>query len=139
MATNHKNSKNNTDNKVPNNTTSCTPDSAVQTLDLMHPRKLFLRGLAKLNTDSAIEWRKAELERAFRRYGGPRGITVVAPKQKSFAFLEFESAAATTAALREMASQYCLIRARYTRQEALEAQRAAKQTAAPVVTPDRKI
>ena len=102
---------------------SVTPDRPSKILNLTHPRKLFLRGLCKLQTDAQIELRKAELERAFFRYGGARGATVIAPKHKTFAFVEFESAHGASLALREMSSQYCLTRARYTRQEALNDQK----------------
>ena len=108
-----------TNEKVP----SVTPDRPSKILNLTHPRKLFLRGLCKLQTDAQIELRTAELERAFFRYGGARGVSVIAPKHKSFAFVEFESAQGASLALKEMLSQYCMTRARCTRQEALEHQK----------------
>jgi hypothetical protein len=110
-------------------TTAAPPPGAVKTLNLHHPpRKLFLRGLAKLASDREIEYRKAELERAFRKYGGPRGVKVIiAPKYKSFAFVEMEEASQTDVALREMKSRYCISRARFSRHEALQERQQQQQ------------
>lgn len=97
-------------------------------LDLYHSKKLFIRKLPKLKTDSQVELRKAELERAFWKYAGPRGVTVIAPKHKSFAFFEFERAREAFAALQALKGCYSLSRAKYTREEALEARRPSRQT-----------
>lgn len=57
-----------------------------------HPRKLMIRGLSKLQTVSDAEYRRAELERAFRAYGSDtRGVTVTVPLYKKFAFVEMET------------------------------------------------
>ena len=94
-------------------------------MDLFHPKKLFIRQLTKITTDVQVEVRRAQLERAFAKYGGARGVTVVAPKKKSFAFVKFECATQAAAALCEMAVHFNVARAKYTRPEALEAKRAA--------------
>lgn len=56
-----------------------------------HPRKLIIRNLHKIKTISDVDIRRAELERAFRKYGGDRGVTVVVPMHRTFAFVEMDS------------------------------------------------
>jgi len=92
-------------------------------------RKLFISKLPKIHTDAEVDLRRAELERAFRKYGGDRGVTVLIPKNSTFAFVEFESARQTDLALQDMAAQYRINRARRTRHEALQEERAAAEAA----------
>ena len=87
--------------------------------------KLFIRGLPKIHTSSQVDLRRAQLERAFRKYGGIRGVSVIAPKKVSFAFIELEFAEQAQAALREMAGLFNITHAKYTRLEALGAQKRA--------------
>ena len=63
------------------------------------------------------------------KYGGDRGVTVVVPKNATFAFVEMESERQCDLALNEMAahSQYRINRARRTRHEALQEERAAAE------------
>jgi hypothetical protein len=56
-----------------------------------HPRKLIIRNLPRIQSVSDMEVRRAELERAFRKYGSDRGVIVVVPLNRSFAFVEMES------------------------------------------------
>lgn len=95
----------------------------------LHPRKLFLSKLPKLHTEQELDLRRAELERAFRKYGGDRGATVIVPKNSTFAFVELESERQCDLALNEMALnvQYRITRARRTRHEALQEERAAAE------------
>lgn len=67
------------------------------------------------------------MERAFRKYGGDRGVTVLVPKNSTFAFVEMESERQADLALQEMANQYRINRARRTRHEALQEERAAAE------------
>jgi RNA recognition motif-containing protein len=92
-------------------------------------RKLFISKLPKIHTDPEVDLRRAELERAFRKYGGDRGVTVVVPKNATFAFVEMESERQADLALQEMTTQYRVNRARRTRHEALQEERAAAEAA----------
>jgi RNA recognition motif-containing protein len=74
-----------------------------------------------------VDLRRAELERAFRKYGGARGVTVLVPKNSTFAFVEMESERQADLALQQMVSQYRVNRARRTRHEALQEERAAAE------------
>jgi hypothetical protein len=94
-----------------------------------HPRKLFVSNMAKIYTEAEAERRRAELERAFRKFGGDRGVTVIAPLNSTYAFIEMEDERQTDMALVEMAVQYQLKRARRSRHEYLQEQRAAKAAA----------
>lgn len=121
-----------------------------------HPRKLIIRNLPKIQSVSDMEVRRAELERAFRKYGSDRGVIVVVPLNRSFAFVEMESERETVRlgsthpsrcgvhvnhqllshiflclqdrALKEMGSVYQLGRARRSKHEALQEERAAKES-----------
>jgi RNA recognition motif. (a.k.a. RRM, RBD, or RNP domain) len=90
-------------------------------------RKLFISKLKKIHTEPEVDLRRAELERAFRKYGGARGVTVLVPKNSTFAFVEMESERQADLALQQMASQYRISRARRTRHEALQEERAAAE------------
>ena len=96
----------------------------------LHDKKLFISGLPKLYTEPELELRRAELERAFRKYGSALGVTVVCPPKCSFAFVEVESYRAADMAIREMSSKYKVNRARRSRHEALMEKRAAAEAAA---------
>lgn len=92
-------------------------------------RKLFVRGLQPLSAQHDLELRRAELERAFRKYGGDRGVTVLVPPNSTFAFVEMETERQADLALHEMADTYRLNRARRSRHEALQEERAAAAAA----------
>ncbi len=100
----------------------------------VHEKKLFVSGLPKLSLQPQIDLRRAELERAFRKYGGQQGVQVVCPPNSTFAFVEVETERLADLALREMGNKYRLNRARRSRHEALLAKRAASQDAAQVTT-----
>jgi hypothetical protein len=100
-----------------------------------HPRKLFVSGLTKVNGDAEVDVRRAELERAFRKFGGDRGVTVIAPNNSTYAFIEMEDERQADLALSEMSSHYKLNRARRSRHEALQDERAAKEAGAHVQEP----
>ena len=91
----------------------------------MHPKKLFIRGLPPIQSDAEVELRRAQLERAFRNYGGDRGVTVTIPTQATFAFVECETEQLANRALEEMVGEYDIKRARRNRMEALLEERAA--------------
>lgn len=94
----------------------------------VHSKKLFVSGLPKIHSQPEIDLRRAELERAFRKYGGLQGVTVICPPNSTFAFVEVETERAADNALREMIDKYPRInRARRSRHEALLEQRAAKE------------
>lgn len=99
----------------------------VNSYNSLHPRKLFVGGLTKIFSDSEVDVRRAELERAFRKYGGDRGVQVIVPTKTTYAFVEMESERQCDLALKEMAGQYRLNRARRTRHEALQEERAAAE------------
>ena len=44
-----------------------------ENFDSVHPKKLFVQGLPKLTTEAEAIIRRAELERAFVKYGGKLG------------------------------------------------------------------
>lgn len=100
----------------------------------VHEKKLFVSGLSKIYLQAEIDLRRAELERAFRKYGGKQGVTVICPPNSTFAFIEVETERAADLALREMATKYRLNRARRSRHEALLEQRAAAEAEAKGVT-----
>jgi chemotaxis protein histidine kinase CheA len=99
-----------------------------------HPRKLFVSGLAKISNQAEVELRRAELERAFWKYGGDRGVQVIVPTHSTYAFVEMESERMADLALAEMADKYRLNRARRSRHEALQEERAAAEAAKLGVT-----
>mmetsp|Transcript_11757 Transcript_11757/g.25267 ORF Transcript_11757/g.25267 Transcript_11757/m.25267 type:complete len:582 (+) Transcript_11757:120-1865(+) len=94
----------------------------------VHPKKLFISGLHKLRSDPEVDLRKAELERAFRKYGGPSGAVLVSvQKNSTFAFVEVHSEQLADRALVEMARKYKVNKARRTKHEALMEERASKE------------
>ncbi len=102
----------------------------VNIVSAVHPRKLFISGLSRLSTDPEVDLRRAELERAFRKYGGVTGaVAVSVQKNSAFAFVDVASEELADLALAEMASnsQYRVNRARRTRHEALLEERAARE------------
>ena len=56
-----------------------------------HPRKIIVRDLPRVKTVSDADIRRAQLERAFIKYGGNRGVAVIVPLRKTFCFIEFET------------------------------------------------
>jgi hypothetical protein len=100
----------------------------VNTFDSVHPRKLFIQGLPKIRNGREVELRRAELERAFRRFGGARGVSTTVPPNSSYAFVEFETEQMCSQAVQEMADKYPykISRARRSKHEALVEQRAAE-------------
>mmetsp|Transcript_18007 Transcript_18007/g.25446 ORF Transcript_18007/g.25446 Transcript_18007/m.25446 type:complete len:579 (+) Transcript_18007:151-1887(+) len=98
--------------------------AGVNTFDALHPRKLFVSGLAKIFTEQEVDLRRAELERAFKKYGGAQGAVVVVPTNSTFAFVELETDRQASQALTEMAGRYTLSRARRSKHEALLEKRA---------------
>mmetsp|Transcript_7870 Transcript_7870/g.15227 ORF Transcript_7870/g.15227 Transcript_7870/m.15227 type:complete len:525 (-) Transcript_7870:276-1850(-) len=94
-----------------------------------HPRKLIIRNLPKIKTVSEVDIRRAEIERAFRKYGGDRGVMVIVPMHRTFAFVEMDTDRQADLALNEMGHIYQLGRARRSKHEALQEERAAKEKA----------
>ena len=90
-------------------------------------RKLFVSGLSRIHTEGEVDVRRAELERAFRKYGGDRGVTCIVPTNTTFAFVEMETDRMADLAQSEMAGKYRMNRARRSRHEALQEERAAKE------------
>jgi hypothetical protein len=99
-------------------------------------RKLFVSGLSRISTETEVDLRRAELERAFRKYGGDRGVTCIVPTNTTFAFVEMETDRQADLALAEMANKYRLNRARRSRHEALQEERAAAEAAKKGVRKD---
>jgi hypothetical protein len=95
----------------------------------LHETKLFISGLSKIYSEAQIDLRRAELERAFQKYGGALGVTATCPPKCSFAFVEVESYRLADLAIREMSSKYKVNRARKSRHEALMDERAAAEAA----------
>lgn len=98
----------------------------------VHPRRLFVSGLTRLLTDPEVDLRRAELERAFRKYGGPTGAVAVSlQKNSTFASVDVASEGQADLALLEMASsgRYRVNKARRSRHEALMEERAAREAA----------
>jgi hypothetical protein len=95
----------------------------------LHPRKLFISGLSKIYSEAEVDVRRAELERAFRKYGGDRGVEAIVPTNTTYAFVEMESERQADLALTDMAGQYRMNRARRSRHEALQEERAAAEAA----------
>jgi len=86
-------------------------------LNVEHPKKLFVRGLTRILTDSEVESRRAELERAFKKYGGALGVKVTVSKNTTFAFVEVETEKLANLALSEMSDQFTMSKARRSRRE----------------------
>jgi len=97
----------------------------VNTFSKLHPMKLFVSGLDRLTTEVETELRRAELERAFRKFGGSEGAKIIAPLNSTFAFVELDSERQADLALAEMQHSYRLNRARMTRHEALKEKKEA--------------
>uniref|UniRef100_A0A7S4RBW9 Galectin n=1 Tax=Ditylum brightwellii TaxID=49249 RepID=A0A7S4RBW9_9STRA len=96
----------------------------------VHPKKLFISGLTKIKHEAQVDLRRAELERAFRKYGGALGCKVTVPTNSTFAFVEVETERQADIALQEMAHRYRLNRARRSKHEALQEERAAAEAKA---------
>ena len=92
-------------------------------------KKLFISGLSKIQTEPQVELRRAELERAFRKYGGDLGAIVTVPTNTTFAFVEVENERMADVALNEMSNKYRLNRARRSKHEALQEEREAAEKA----------
>ena len=104
--------------------------AGVNIYSMIHPKKLFVSGLPKLHSDPEVDLRRAELERAFRKYSGASGaVIVVVPKDSTFAFVECASEQLADLAVMEMADRYKVNKARRTKHEALMDERAAKEAA----------
>jgi hypothetical protein len=102
----------------------------VNSFDATHPRKLFIKGLKKIRSDADVEIRRAELERAFRKYGGARGVSTIVGKNSTFAFVEMETERMATLALEEMRAVYPqMSKARRSKYEILMDERAAGEAA----------
>lgn len=97
---------------------------------------MFISSLPKIYTETEVDVRRAELERAFRKYGGARGVTCVVPTNTTFAFVEMENEHMADLALREMAMKYRLNRARRSRHEFLQEKRAVEEAAKQGKTKD---
>jgi len=96
-----------------------------------HPKKLFISGLSKIHTEPEVDLRRAELERAFKRYAGTHGVTVIVPTNSTYAFVEVDTERKADLALKEMAGRYRLNRARRSRHELLMEKRALSEIAGP--------
>lgn len=104
--------------------------AGVNVYSSVHPKKLFVSGLPKIHSDPEVDLRRAEMERAFRKYGGPNGAVLVSvQKDSTFAFVEVASEQQADLALVEMAGRYRVNKARRTKHEALMEERAAKEAA----------
>mmetsp|Transcript_34904 Transcript_34904/g.64062 ORF Transcript_34904/g.64062 Transcript_34904/m.64062 type:complete len:568 (-) Transcript_34904:69-1772(-) len=102
--------------------------AGVNLYSAVHPKKLFISGLSKIHSEPEVDLRRAELERAFRKYGGRSGaVNVSIQKNSTFAFVELFSEELADLALAEMANKYKLNRARRTKHEALMEKRAAEE------------
>jgi len=99
----------------------------VNNFNSVHPRKIFISGLGKITSQAEVDIRRAELERAFRPYGGDRGVECIVPTNATYAFVEMESERMADLALQEMAAQYRMNRARRSRHDALQEERAAAE------------
>lgn len=100
----------------------------VNSFNAMHPRKLFFSLLSWISTQREVKIRRVELERGFRKYGGPRWVACIVPKDKTFAFVEMETERLADLALKEMASRCTLSRAQRSRHEALQEKRELRIT-----------
>ena len=106
--------------------------------DAVHPKKLFISSLRKLQSEPEVDLCRAKLERAFRRYDGPSGaVTVSIQKNSTFAFVEVASEQQADLALVQMASKYKVNMARRTKHEALMKERAAKEALTKGTTKER--
>ena len=85
--------------------------------------------MSKIPTEAEVDVRRAELERAFRKYGGARGVTCIVPTNTTFAFVEMENERMADLAMAEMSTKYKINRARWSRHEALQEKRATEEAA----------
>ena len=108
--------------------------AGVNRFDAVHPKKLFITGLTKLRSQPEVDLRRAELERAFRKYGAKGLVLVSVQMNSSFAFVEVATEQQADLALIEMAGTYRVNKARRTKHEVLMEQRAAKEAAEKGVT-----
>jgi histidinol-phosphate/aromatic aminotransferase/cobyric acid decarboxylase-like protein len=90
--------------------------------------------MPKVHTDPEVDLRRAQVERVFAKFGGDRGVNVVAPKNATFCFVELETPRQCDLALQEMTRRkgiaYRITRAKRTRFEALQEERAAAAASA---------
>lgn len=56
--------------------------AGADTYDSVHPKKIFIQGLAKITSELEGDERRAELERAFHKYGGNEGAHCMIHKNK---------------------------------------------------------
>ena len=106
----------------------------------VHPRRLFVSRLTRLLTDPEVDLRRAELERAFRKYRGPTGaVSVSLQKNSTFTFMDVATEGQADLALLEMASsgRYKVNKARRSRHEALMEERVAREMAKGAAAPRR--
>jgi RNA recognition motif-containing protein len=92
-------------------------------------RKVFISGLSRIATQAEVDERRAELERAFRKYGSNHGAIAIVPEDKAYAFVELVSERQADLALQEMQDKYRLNWARLSRHEALQEERVAAEAA----------
>lgn len=115
----------------------------VNSFDATHPRKLFISKLSWISTATEVDYRKSQLYRVFRPYeSGQHGPTVTVRPRSSIALVEFTDERAADLALAqmgqghpvltEMGPNYRLTRAKRSRHEALEEERAATAPAGSV-------
>jgi RNA recognition motif-containing protein len=88
-------------------------------------RKLFISGLSRIATQAEVDERRAELERAFRKYGSNHGAIAIVPGEKAYAFVELVTERQADLALQEMQGKYRLYHARLSRHGALQEERVA--------------
>ena len=97
----------------------------------LHPKKLFISSLDRVSTESEADYRKAELERAFRKYGGPSNSgglpLVIVPLNSTFAFVEVESEKNADLAMTEMVHKYRMNRARRSKHDIMKEEREAAE------------
>jgi len=82
----------------------------------VHPRRLFVSGLTKLHTDPEVDLRRAELERAFRKYVDRLDVRICGSREPILALLEMANS-----------GRYQVNEAGRSRHEALIEERAAKE------------
>lgn len=99
--------------------------AGVKSFNATHPKKLFVSNLHKIFTEAEVDLRRAQLERAFYKYGGAQGANVTVPTNSTFAFVELESERSTDLALKEMQGRYNISKARKSKAEIIAEQRAA--------------
>ena len=109
--------------------------AGVATHGAVHPKKLFISGLRKLQSEPEVDLCRAELEWVFRKYGGLSGAVIVSiQKNSTFAFVEVAPEQQADLALVQMASKYEVNMAQRTKHEALMEERATKEALAKGTT-----